>query len=67
MSRLTKHFRSKLRRQSRRLSALDDVRFVNVTEAADLPCELEALLQVEASGWKGGSVEIAGRPGQRGR
>lgn len=55
MSRLTKHFRSKLRRNSRRLFALDDVRFVNVTEAADLPCELKAFLQVEASGWKGES------------
>lgn len=55
MSRLTKNFRGKLRRNSRRLSALDDVRFVNVTEAADLPRELEAFLQVEASGWKGES------------
>jgi hypothetical protein len=54
-SRFTANFRSKLRRQSRRLSTLDDVGFVNVMEAADLPCELEALLQVEASGWKGES------------
>jgi len=55
MSRLTKHFRGKLRRNSRRLSAFDDVRFVNATEAAYLPRELEAFLQVEASGWKGES------------
>jgi len=54
-SRFTTHFRSRLRRNSRRLSRLDDVRFVNATEDADLRSELEALLQVEASGWKGES------------
>jgi hypothetical protein len=54
-SRFGKSFRSKLRRQSRRLLALENVHFVNATGAGDLPRELDALLQVEASGWKGES------------
>ena len=54
-SRFTKGFRDRLRRSSRRLSALDDVRFITVTEIDDIARELEVFLQVEASGWKGES------------
>lgn len=55
MARLTKTFRGKLRRQSRRLSRLDDVHFQHVTEVAELVSALEVFMQVEASGWKGES------------
>ena len=53
MSRLSKKFRSDLRRRRRKLDSLADVRFVTVTEQADLAAEFETLLELEASGWKG--------------
>jgi Acetyltransferase (GNAT) domain len=54
-SRLTSHFRGRLRQLSRKLDALGGVCFTTVTEAGDLPGALDVFFQVEASGWKGQS------------
>jgi hypothetical protein len=53
MARLSKKFRSDLRRRGRKLESLGDVRFVTATGQADLAAEFETFLDVEASGWKG--------------
>lgn len=51
---LSKSFRHKLNTAANRLAKLSDVRFAAVTTATgDLEAELEAFLDVEASGWKG--------------
>jgi hypothetical protein len=49
----SRHFRHDLRRHRRRLDSLADVRFVTVTEAADLHAAYDTLVDLEASGWKG--------------
>ena len=49
----SRHFRHNLRRYHKRLDALADVRFVTVTDDADLAAAYETLLDVESSGWKG--------------
>ena len=47
------HFRHNLRRYRKRLDALADVRFVTVTDDADLAAAYETFLDLESSGWKG--------------
>lgn len=48
----SRSFRRDLRRHRKRLDALPDVRFVTVTDDADLAVAYETLLDVESSGWK---------------
>lgn len=56
-SRLPSHFRKDLRRQGRRLQALDDVRFETRSAAGNpgFDALFEDFLRVESSGWKGAS------------
>ena len=49
----SRSFRRDLRRHRKRLDALPDVRFMTVTDDADLAAAFETLLDVESSGWKG--------------
>ena len=52
-SRLSRKFRANLRSAHRRLAAMDDIRFIHVSDPHRVQSEFEAFLRVEASGWKG--------------
>lgn len=59
---LSKNFRNNLRKARNKLAQLPDVRFISVTEPAEVTRELRTFVELEASGWKGrtpGGVPIA--------